>query len=356
MRRLRGRPRIRGRGAGPRRVSRAKRKARVRERTPRLQRPAGDLDGETGWEPREQPHADPHDGEYDPKWSADGRRIVFTSDRDGDDEILVMNGDGTHVRQVTFNQAADITPAWSPDGRRIVFARDPEPSNPDTDLDIWAMNADGTDERRLTRVAGDDIEPTYSPDGRTIAFASERDPALNELDVFTMNPNGANVRQITASDHDDEAPSWSPDGRQITFISNREAPGEQWDVYTMRRDGGGLTRLTYEEGGHPAWSPDGREIAFGTNRLGNSEVFTMRADGNRQRPVTDRPDTHDGIVDWQPLPGHQHGGEDDDSTVRQAPCLQQLPSCVGSVYSSLWLHWQPRWPRRRSAPMTGEAR
>src|SRR3954454_12328942 len=76
----------------------------------------------------------------EPKWSADGRRIVFTSGRDGDDEVFVMDADGSHVRQLTFNQAGDGTPAWSPDGRRIAFARDPEPTSPDSNIDIWTMN------------------------------------------------------------------------------------------------------------------------------------------------------------------------------------------------------------------------
>ena len=69
--------------------------------------------------------------EFDPKWSADGRRIVFTSNRvteanpDGDTEVFVMDADGSHVAQLTFNRGRDITATWSPDGRKIAFARSP---------------------------------------------------------------------------------------------------------------------------------------------------------------------------------------------------------------------------------------
>jgi len=139
-----------------------------------------------------------------------------------------------------------------------------------------------------------------------------RDPARQFLNVFTMNADGANVRQITFGDPDDQVPSWSPDGRQIAFASDRATPGQQFDVYVVRRDGSRPTRLTYAEGGSPAWSPDGLKIAFGSNRLGNSNVFTMRADGSRQRPRTAFTDTHEGQADWQPLPGGRSAEEDDD--------------------------------------------
>ncbi len=56
-----------------------------------------------------------------PAWSPDGRRIAFESDRDGNDEIYVMNADGSGVTRLTDNDAIDRSPAWSPDGRRIAF-------------------------------------------------------------------------------------------------------------------------------------------------------------------------------------------------------------------------------------------
>ena len=69
-----------------------------------------------------------------------GDLIAFTSDRDGDYEIFVMNPDGTEVRQLTDNNDVDGGPAWSPDGKRIAFT-----SDRDGDDEIFVMNADGTD-------------------------------------------------------------------------------------------------------------------------------------------------------------------------------------------------------------------
>jgi TolB protein len=243
------------------------------------------------------------------RWSADGRRLVFISDRDGDAEVFTMHADGTHITQITFNDTDDVTPSWSPDGRRVAFARYLDDGY---GLDIWSANAGGHGEHRLTRAVGDDIEPAYSPDGRTIAFASERDPTTEQLDVFTMDASGAHPRPVVSGPNDEEWPNWSPDGRRLAFISERADPFTTWDVYVVQREGGPVTRLTTDEGGHPAWSPDGRKIVFGSNRTGNSELFTMRPDGSHQTQRTNRPDTHDGLADWQPLPSWERGEDDED--------------------------------------------
>src|SRR5438105_1357594 len=80
-----------------------------------------------------------------PAWSADGTKIVFTSDRDGNEEIYSMNADGSGQTRLTNNASADEFPAWSPDGTKIVFK-----SNRDGNFEIYSMNADGSGQTRLT--------------------------------------------------------------------------------------------------------------------------------------------------------------------------------------------------------------
>src|SRR4051794_4620237 len=84
-------------------------------------------------------------------------KIAFSSNRDGDYEVYVMNADGASVSQLTHNSAGDFQPAWSPDGAKIAFTSDRDPGNPDCDGDfipcnteIYLMNADGTGQTRLT--------------------------------------------------------------------------------------------------------------------------------------------------------------------------------------------------------------
>ena len=248
-----------------------------------------------------------------PSWSPDGRKITFYSTRTGranptgDQEIFVMNADGSGVRQVTFNTVDDGAPSWSPDGDRLLFHRWLDDSN----ADLMTMRVNGTGERNLTRSPGIvDRQAAWSPDGREIVFA--RDDSGLENDIAKIHPDGSHLRALTATSTDEEFPDWSPDGGRIAFHSDAAMPGVQWDVYVMGRDGFPAARLTTAEGAHASWSPDGRKIAFGSNRTGNSEIYTMRADGTHQKQRTVRPETQEGEAAWQPLPKHARVEEDDD--------------------------------------------
>ena len=79
-----------------------------------------------------------------PAWSPDGRKIAFTSERDGNSEIYLMNADGSGQRSLTLNLAYDGDPAWSPDGQKITFV-----SNRDGRYAVYVMNADGSGQRSL---------------------------------------------------------------------------------------------------------------------------------------------------------------------------------------------------------------
>jgi len=91
-----------------------------------------------------------------PRWSPDGSRIVFQSNRDGDWDIFVMDADGGNEVPLTFNSSDDLSPDWSPDGRRIVFR-----SDRDGDHDIYVMDADGSDVIQISDEAGSDSVPRW---------------------------------------------------------------------------------------------------------------------------------------------------------------------------------------------------
>jgi Tol biopolymer transport system component len=234
-------------------------------------------------------------------WRPDGRKIVFVSDRstptntEGDNEVFVMNADGSNQTQITFNALSERFPAWSPDGRKIVVQRDMDPNRTDDLLvhDIFTMTAEGRHERNVTRTPSlDEFEPTWSPNGRLIAFTSVR--GGDDADIYTMNPLGGDVRQLTNDPGDDAFPDWSPDGRLIAFMgASIDAP----DVFTMRADGSRRTQLTFNPApeGLPVWSPDGRHLAFTSARDGGFDIFTMRADGRHQVNLT-----HDEAFDIAP--------------------------------------------------------
>ena len=221
-----------------------------------------------------------------PAWSPDGRRIAFSSNRDGKKEIYVMDVDGSNVKRITNNLADDVNPSWSPDGSRIVFD-----SERDGNREIYVMDADGGNQIRLTRDNALDSTAAWSPDGNLVAFASNRDTGLPynpyNLDIYVMNADGSNVRRIVDDPEYDVGPQWSPDGRKIVFMTGRNG---NFDVYEMNADGTGQKNLTADNDkpdGAPVWSLDGNNIAFSRRVEGKSQIFIMDAGGTNLKRVTD---------------------------------------------------------------------
>jgi TolB protein len=220
-----------------------------------------------------------------PAWSPDGRKIAFTSDRDGNPEVYLMNADGSGQRRLTRNAAPDLPLAWSPDGRKIAFT---------SRRAIYVINADGRGQRRLTRNAAVGFGPAWSPDGRKIAFLSKRD---GNWEIYAVNADGSGQRNLTRNPARDSAFVWSPDGRKIAFLSKRDG---SWEIYVMNPDGSGQRRLTRNaKAGQLTWSPDGRSIGFTDQRNGNSDVYVMNADGGGQRRLTRNP-AFEGGPTWSP--------------------------------------------------------
>jgi Tol biopolymer transport system component len=157
-----------------------------------------------------------------PSYSPDGTQIAFRGDLDltepsGDEEIYVMNADGTNVRQLTSNADFDSAPSWSPDGKQILFERAPAgtftPGTEAQEKDIYVMRADGTHVRRLTDSPGLDEGPEFSPDGTKIAFSSARD---GQQEIYVMDADGSHPRRLTDNPARDESPDWQTlpfDGR-----------------------------------------------------------------------------------------------------------------------------------------------
>jgi len=215
-----------------------------------------------------------------PAWSPDGTKIAFDSTRMRNTDIYVMNSDGTGRIRLTDNLSDDSSPAWSPDGTKIAFY-----SYRDGNGEVYVMNSDGTSQIRLTTDSASDDNPAWSPDGTKIAFMSQRH---GNFDVFVMWADGAGETRLTDDPADDSFPAWSPDGTKIAFMSLRNGNPE---VYVMLADGAGETQLTDGPAAnwHPSWSPDGKRIAFVTNRHGNTEIYANNADGTGETRLTDDP-------------------------------------------------------------------
>jgi Tol biopolymer transport system component len=287
----------------------------------------------------------------DPTWTptptlALSERIAFTSDRDGDQNIYVMNTDGTGQRRLTDDPARDWAPAWSPDGRFIAFY-----SERGDNIDVYVMNVDGSEQHNLSQLPDMGTllhiasPPSWSPDGRSVLFGCGHrgDMGYRIYEIYVVDADGSNLRNlgyglspVWSSDGDSILlvygghPTWaiwemnadgsnrryltsvtldglwwsslavSPDGRSIVFGYNGHDTGS-YEVYIVDADGSNLRYLTENPAydGEPTWSPDGRFITFASSRDGNDEIYVMNADESNQRNLSQHP-ANDTAPAWSP--------------------------------------------------------
>ncbi len=216
-------------------------------------------------------------------------KIAFTSSRDGNPEIYVMNTDGTNQVRLTNNSIVDDHPTWSPDGRMIAFLS----QRPTGECcAIFTMNADGTGKTEITPViyqppnnlGWDYWSISWSPDGRELAFQDQT--ATGEYGIHIVKSDGSNRRFLSNSTRGIQ-PAWSPDGSKILF--SRNPPGVffyNW-LFTIKPDGTDLqalpTQAAYVDTA-PTWSPTGDRIVFqGWDWANWEDLVVANADGtNRQ--------------------------------------------------------------------------
>jgi Tol biopolymer transport system component len=193
----------------------------------------------------------------DPKWSPDGNRIMFLSWTETNQyDINIMDKTGGNRQAVLSTAANERMADWSPDGEKILYVSDKEGND-----DIYIINLETLAVARLTNFSGRKLFPAWSSDGTRIVFASSVED--DRLQIFSMDINGNNVRQLTTFDLDnfDKEPIWCPDDSCIVF-TRLAGPAKlmSLDLNTMKETSllGDIFKMDnnelYDEGG-PARSP-----------------------------------------------------------------------------------------------------
>jgi Tol biopolymer transport system component len=238
------------------------------------------------------------DADEDPVWSKDAKKIVFTSWRDGLNELFIVNADGTGESRLTGRDTSwNDFPSWSPDGSKIAFV-----SYRTGQTQIYIMNADGSNQTRVTYAtipSSSDVlsfrYPSWSPDGSKIVCDTHWAGSDDAGGIYVFSVNTGNYTQLTHSGDDYNA-VWSPDGSKIAFYRHA-SNNTSGDIYVMNSNGSGLTRLT--EGIVPAWSPDGSKIAF--VRLANGgRLWVINTDGSGEKNLIPSTLGQTPIPDWTP--------------------------------------------------------
>ena len=273
-------------------------------------------------------------GSADPSFSPDGKQIAFTSFRDDNAEIYVMNADGSNVRRITDHPAFDNYPVFSPDGTQIAFQSNRENERSEiylqnlegdlppvkiashygeTGIHPKCWSPDGTQilfwntQNGKAQIVLSNIEPyparlvlgdekadlnfpRLAPDGKRILYEARLADRRIELRLTDLETKKTTTVYKTAPDYPPHyllAPAWSPDGQKIAF---GDRSGGNSEVFVMNADGRGLQNLTNDPlpDSNPVFSPDGGEIIFTRDFYGKARLYRMNVDGSNQRLVTEK--------------------------------------------------------------------
>ena len=257
-------------------------------------------------------------------------KILFTSSRDGNRDIYMMNPDGSEQVNLTQHPAEDMSAVWSPTGDKILFVSNRQGTRV---RDLYLMDPDGSNVRRVfkKKAKGARMYPAWSPDGRHFAY-SYRDWDRFELGLYLgtfgeedaellpygnspeWSPDGSEIAysiphqfgsRLTFMDVrtrkleqplPDKAlqwqsgPSWSAAGDKLAISGNKHllpvildrdlhnAWADKYTVFIVNRDGTGLQQLLEEDGpraGVSALSPDGSEVIYTQEINGHSQIFKL---------------------------------------------------------------------------------
>jgi dipeptidyl aminopeptidase/acylaminoacyl peptidase len=278
----------------------------------------------------------PQEPVSDPQISPDGARVLFTyttvnmeKDRYSS-HVWLLYLKSRMMRQFTHGNCNDSSPKWSPDGRNILFLsnRFSKEEKPEEDKErknqIWIIPANGGEAWCLTSIEEGVQRPAWSPDGKTILFFSDafKGEKNNDSDVriirrikykhnergffegkwihlFSVPSTGGKVKQLTDGEFDVDTAVWSPDGRNIAFVSNLEEYADLHifkNIYNLPSTGGKPELLWKGRGPIEAlgWSPDGKYLSFVGREIENpnliwhknTELFVLPVKGGEPKNLT----------------------------------------------------------------------
>ena len=196
-------------------------------------------------------------------------------------DIFLADTSGKIIKQLTNTKGYDAEGTLSPDGKKMIFT-----SVRDGDLDLYIMDMKTYKTTRITHELGYDGGAWFSPDGKKIVWRASRPKTKEEIEeyktllkdnlvapthmeVYTANADGSNVKQITFLEQANWAPNFLPDGKHIIFCSNHEYKrGFPFNMYVTDANGKGLEKISRDKGfdAFPMFSPNGKKILFSSNR------------------------------------------------------------------------------------------
>ncbi len=262
-----------------------------------------------------------------PVVSPDGHRIAFVSNKNGTDDLYVINADGSKELQLTHTAYHESISGWTRDGKQLIFSIlinntssiftiDSEGKNqqligtvpgrspvisPDgkqviyatgswTEMALFVSTLDGKEQRQLNDGKSIAWNVHWAPDGKRFAFTGRGE---KEIAVFVANADGSDKRQLSRVPMEEGAaqwPVWSNDGKRLAIQVSSRSHKESAHIWLVDVASGESHKLAEHAEDYldetPFWFPDGKRLAFQSNRSGRMEVWIMNADGTEPRQVT----------------------------------------------------------------------
>ena len=258
--------------------------------------------------------------------------------------IWIGDADGTHARQLTSGTHRDGNPRWSPDGTRIAFTsnrpaaltlpayepaegdaadakpREKEHAEPKQPTQIWVIRLDGGEAQQVSNLKYGAGTPSWSGEGTRIAFSAQDDPepgtarmtngdvaderVIRDLSyrfdgigyleryshIYTVDLSTGEHQQLTTGSYLDSDPQWQPGGEVIAFVGNRRDDRKRYltprQILLVPADGGDVSTIDTDDVSFsdPSWNADGSKIAWighrdARNNTANDTLWTANADG-----------------------------------------------------------------------------
>jgi eukaryotic-like serine/threonine-protein kinase len=217
------------------------------------------------------------DGKDGAVWVADGR-IVYVSRESGNDDIWIMNADGSGKSQLTSGAGINTNPAVSPDGRFIVFT-----STRDGAGHIWRMDIDGANPKQLTSGSGEN-HAQFSADGSRVVYTL----FAGEQTLWRVSIEGGAPSQI--SEKTLSEPAVSPDGKMIAAVYRDEQPDSPARIAVVPFEGGDIAKtfdVPQSSWGNLRWTPDGTALTYVITAGGVSNIWSQALAGGAPKQLTD---------------------------------------------------------------------